>query len=76
MRYFEFDFKKNNGKIVYTVSIECQEIEQDYFIYLNFEEAKQHFKNLKLRNADKNYSYTLNKCIVKNNECKIIDTIY
>lgn len=76
MRYFEFDFKKHNGKIVYTVSIECQEIEQDYFIYLNFEEAKQHFKNLKRGNTDKNYSYTLNKCLVDNDELKIIDTIY
>lgn len=76
MNKFEFDFNKNLGKEVFVVGLDCEGIQQDYYIYYNLEEAKEHYNNLKEPNFDKKWSYTLYKCIVRESELETIEVIY
>lgn len=68
--------KKNLGKEVYVVGIDHQNVQQDYFVYFNLEEAKEHYNILNNKNESKDYSYTLEKCIVKESELETEEVIY
>lgn len=70
-----FDNEKYLDKEVYVLSFENNDIETDYDVFDNLEEAKELFDNLVRANQNKNCSYTLSKCIVKLDELDLIKEI-
>lgn len=76
MNKFEFDFNKNLGKEVFVVGLDCEEIQQDYYIYYDLEEAKKQYNILNDNNKDSKWSYTLEKCVVRESELEPIEVIY
>ena len=76
MKENEFDFEKNLGKEVYVVGIDYKGVQQNYFVYFNLDEATNHYNILKDKNTSENYSYTLEKCIVKESELEIQEIIF
>ena len=68
-----FDNEKFLNQIVFVVSFDCENIQQEFEVYDNYEEARQRYDCLKRYNKDKKWSYTLDKSIVKSDELETIE---
>ena len=58
-----FNFIENLDKEVFVVGLDCEYIQQDYYIYYDLEEAKKQYNILNDNNKDSKWSYTLEKCV-------------
>lgn len=68
-----FDFKKYLNKEVFVVGYDYEGAQQDYEVYDNYEEAKKVFDTRCERNNNSKYSFTFEKCIVRENELETIE---
>ena len=71
-----FNFIENLDKEVFVVGLDCEGIQQDYYIYYDLEEAKKQYNILNDNNKDSKWSYTLEKCVVRKSELETIEVIY
>lgn len=76
MRKQNFNFIENLDKEVFVVGLDCEGIQQDYYIYYDLEEAEKQYNNLNNYNKDSKWSYTLEKCVVRESELETIEVIY
>lgn len=73
---FMREWNKYLGKEVYVVGLDYKGTQQDYFVYFNLDEAKKRYNILNDKNEyNKDYSYTLDKCIVKEDELETIENL-
>ena len=67
--------EKYLGKEMYVLGYDYKEKQIDYDVYFNREEAENAYNVRAIYNKNKDYSYTLDKCIVRESELETIENL-